>query len=691
MRSPSQLSSESPALDGPAITLPAASVNPCQVLTDYLQHRWNQEVGESSLRLRCAPRQEQLLVLVEHVITEQPPVEETFGRIKALLEEAPESLWSGWLGAEDLPEQLTVNLFLRVAAQKRPYLEQQYDLNLLSGVAPDMFSLYCASTSTAPTVEAAGEVTPDSSVSTLALGSEDAASIALDPDIAAAFWPASDPLEFEPLDSDSLDPAAALGGDREAAEAASGSAAAGLEDGRSATDAALPEREEPLPREPLHIPRSVWAVGLGLCLATFAGGFYLASRPCFSRSCPPLTLAQQQAQDATELLQIANSWQDIERSREQLQGAISQLRNVPAWSSHNAEARGLRQRYRQLLEATTPVQDALRQASEAEKKTQLGTIQERQWQDVQAHWEAAISQLRSISPESPLYALAQDKLQQYQHNLEATQASLLREREGQRLLAQARNYAARPMAAVAASGNAASQGDQNADNLAVLQQTEARLADAIFTLKKIPQGTTAYQEAMRLTARYQSELSINQGQQSQEASIVDSYRQALAYAEDAKRSEASNQWKDAREFWQTALSRIEQIPSQSPYFNKAQSLVPEYTYALQAAERQANQQEALAQVKAELDVICAGSPQVCTYEVTPSRIAVQLTLDYERAVLTAGAVGDEYSRMGALQHVQELEKSLESASNRARIPLELFDPDGVLVGSHHPRERLGTI
>lgn len=688
MRLHSQLSAESPALDSPPITLPAASVNPCEALGSYLQHRWNAEVGESSIRLRCAPRGQKLLVLIEHVIAEQPPVDETFRRVEALLEEAPESLWESWLGEGELPEQVSLLLFLRVLDQPRPYLEHQHDINLLSGVAPGMLPLLDPEAAAAQAAANGSlPIAPNGEVSALALrrsaaqgevGDEAAEpepvapgparlDSALDPEVAEAFLPEHLLLEpFPPEDG-------VEGGYR---------GKAGPADREEAPDpVAFPAREEPLAREPFHVPKSVWAAGLCLCLATFVGSFYIASRPCYARSCPPLTLAQQQAQEAKALLQVANSWQDIERSRTQLQSALQQLRNVPGWSSYGVEAKGLRSRYRQLLEAMTPVQEALQQASEAEQKTEFGQIQTRQWQDVQAHWEAAIAQLRSVPAQSPLYALAQDKLKQYETTLAGVQANLLREQEGQRLLEEARDYAAETVAVV----------DDQLEALEVLQQAEARLADAIFTLKKVPRGTQAHQEAMRLMTRYQSELSINRGQQSQEAFIVDSYQEALAYAEDAKRFEGQGRWNDARDHWQTALNRIDQIPSKSPYFNKAQALVSEYTYALRVAEQQAAQQDALARVAAELDVICAGSPQVCTYEVSTSRISVQLTLDYERAVLTAGVIGDEQSRFGALQHVQELESALEAASNTAQIPLELYDPDGVMVGSHQPRRGLGTI
>ncbi len=676
-----RLQSKSPAesmtaTDGPIITMPSAGSNPCRGLGDYLQRRWSEEVGESSIKLRCAPRRQQLLVLLEHAIAEQPPVSETFHRIQALLEEAPECLWLSWLGEDkDLPEVVKSSMFMRVSNVRKSYAERQYDINLMAGVAPGMAPLDMDELSSSndlmledllvqtpvgvADVELEEAINPESASETKNEQKEEE----------RGFAPleASAATEIEPADKSISTLALRPNNDQEEEKSQDKTVDSTLSDS--------PEREAPLAKEPFHIPKGVWAAGLGLCLATFVGSFYVASRPCLVSSCPALALATQQGQEATNLLQVANTGDDLEQSRQQFEVALRSLRRVPGWSSYGAEAKGLRGGYRKLLASLMPVEDAFKQADLAEQKMSLGTASPERWQEIQIHWEAAIAQLRTVTPQSPLYALAQDKIKQFDEYRSQAQVSLEREQEGQRLVTEARGYVT----------NLATDDRGDEDPLFFLQQTESRLEDAIFTLKQVPKGTAAYSQAVRLLSSYQSELSINQGQQSQEAFIVDSYREALLYAEDAKRAEAEDRWRDAKDHWQTALNRIDQIPAKSPYFNKAQSLVTEYTYALQTAEQQAEQQIALYQVESELDVLCAGSPKVCTYEVTPNKISVQLTLDYERAVLTAGSLGDEDSRTGALRHVQELEAALEASSNTAQIPLELYDPDGVLVGTHQPR------
>ncbi|NJN32455.1 MAG: hypothetical protein HC824_20045 [Synechococcales cyanobacterium RM1_1_8] len=705
--------------DRPVLTLPSPDANPCQCLGDYLQQRWEQEVGYSTLQIHCAQipsaqipsaqipsaqipsappssaspspalRREQFLVVVEHAITEQPPVAPTFQRLIALLEEAPECLWLDWLGEdEDSPEIVQGRFFLRVLGQARAYVEQPGSINLMAGVAPGMVPLTATLAAEAVGAKAQTFLETETQAQSAASGSSHFPTPPAPAESAAplghpaASAPAPERQPDSPDWSESSQPATAPA----EAGAIPGQGPEPLGAAANAPqDLQYPGREAPLEQTPLHIPKAIWAGGLGLCLAMFLGSFYIASRPCLLRDCPALMLAERQGQEATERLQTANSLDDIDRSRQQLQAALKQLRQVPGWSSYGAEARGARSRYRKLVEALTPVEEALAQADQAEEKTQLGTAKPERWQEISAHWEAAIAHLQGVAPSNPLYALAQDKLKQYEALKLQAQTSLENEEAGQRLLQEARGYIA-----AAPARSEGSAGGEEDDALAALQRSESRLEDAIFTLKKVPRNTTAYQESVRLLASYQAELAMNQGKQSREAFIVNSYREALLYAEDAKRAEGDSNWQKAKEDWQTALGRIDQIPTSSTYFTKAQSLVTEYTYALQAAEQRAQEDLALNQLRGELDSLCAGSPRVCTHEISPSSIRVRLTLDYERAVLTAGAVGDEDSRTGALRHVQELESALESFSNAAQIPLELYDPDGVLVGTHQPRQGYGS-
>lgn len=671
----------SPALGTPTITLPSAAANPYRPLEEYL----NEQFAEGSgLEIRCAPREDRLLVLVEHAIAVQPPIQQTFAEVKAKLESIPPAVWSAvWTADPERktpPESLKASFFIRVLHQKQPYGNAEETVIPLSqetgrGLGLELLE---GDSVVAETVLDQGQpLLPAASTLDQLLGDADfSEEVSLDPEVAAAFSPEHLRLEPLPPTRDPDTPAAAPpleASDAERLDDASGDDAHPDEGDEDYED------EGPI-QEPFHIPRSVWAAGLGLCLFTFGSSFYVASRPCWFRSCPPLTVAQEQVEEVNGMLQVASTWDDLEAARQELSEALRQLRAVPGWTSHGEQARSLRTRYRRLLKSLTPLQDALEQADLAQQKSGVGQLKIKQWQEVMVHWEAAIAQLKGVAPDSPMYALAQDKLAQYEANFETASNRLAQEQEAQRLLSEARSLASE-----------APKTSDDLEMLAFLQRTQIKLQDALFTLRQVPRGTTAYTEAVRLMSRYESELSLNQGQQTREEFIVNSYRDAQGSAESAKIAEANGRWPDARDHWKAAITSLNQVPSASSYYAEAQGMLSEYAYALQEAEKEAQKYAELEKIKAELDEVCDGSPQVCRYDVTPQLIKVTLTLDYERAILTAGSVGDEDSRISALNHVHSLETALEKTSNRAQIPLELYDPDGVLVGMHQPRGSLGAI
>ena len=692
----------SPALGTPTITLPDAAANPYLALEEYLNE--HQPEG-SGLVLRCAPRGEELLVLIEHAITLQPPIKETFARVKAQLEATPAEVWTQHPEFGEPPQQLRVSFFICVLAQRQPYgsgeevvvpLSQQANLELLEEDLLESDRVSEAAATGQPSLPTIANVVGGASSlqglmqdpssdsllgdadfsAELAKGrpAEGPAEIALDPEVAAAFSP--EHLRLVPLPEEEGSHSAYPPSPQEEGEHEYGGDYDDSDDSNYGND----EEEAPIEEGPLHIPRSIWAAGIGLCLLTFGSSFYVASRPCWFRSCPPLASAQSQVEEASSMLQAATTWDDLESARQELNGALRQLRAVPGWTSYGEQAQGLRSRYRGLLKSLAPIQDALKQADLAQEKSGAGQLKIKQWQEVLVHWEAAIAQLRGVSADSPLYALARDKLTQYEASLETASRRLAEEQEAQQLLSEARSLAS----------DIPNRND-GLEMLEFLQRTQIKLQDALFTLRKVPRGTTAYAEAVRLMSRYESELSLNQGQQSKEEFIIDRYRDALSRAESAKVAEANGRWPDARDHWDAAIASMNQVPSSSSYYAEAQGLISEYAYALQKAEKEAEQYLALQDIEAELNEICEGSPQVCQHSVTPQLLKVTLTLEYERAILTAGSVGDEDSRISALNHVHSLETALEKISNQAQIPLELYDPDGVLVGMHQPRGSLNSI
>jgi hypothetical protein len=125
-----------------------------------------------------------------------------------------------------------------------------------------------------------------------------------------------------------------------------------------------------------------------------------------------------------------------------------------------------------------------------------------------------------------------------------------------------------------------------AQSLPHWQLVYATWQTALNRLKQIPQGTTAYEEAQQLSAFYLPKMASARDRKTQEQFAANAYNQGLRLAQLAKNSQANNQWSVALTHWRNALSYINQVPRDTFYYGKAQSLVAPYTAALKQAQGQ---------------------------------------------------------------------------------------------------------
>jgi tetratricopeptide (TPR) repeat protein len=629
-----------------------------QQLEQHLQSIW-QAKQLLPATIRCGSRQNRLLILVEHDadVALNPP--DAFAHLQAWLSELPVELKAILAGSD----QSTAALYVRIKSHKQPYAGKLYKAppeTILPGsdhpapvTPPD--PAFQTSTSTAFGPDNSSRVTPGIISASIDPDAQpDSPGSQLDEESLRRALPES--LDELNRNADRrTDPLEDLSGD---------------EPFPTVNGVELEfEEEPPLKREAFYVPMGVWAAGLGLCLTTFAGSFYLVSQPCLVRTCLPFEAAQRIGTSVTQMLQAANTWEDLERARSQLGLANLQLDRVPSWSRYGLQAQQQRSRYQSLALAIEPMQAALKQATLATQKTQGDALPIDSWREIAKIWDSVISQLKAIPSNSPLYSMAQDKLRQFQASQRQVEQRLTKEQEGQRLLVEARRLAA-PLS--------------DPTTLSDLEGTQSRLQQVVELLNAIPKATTAYEDAQQILATYESQLAAATNQQSQQQQAIDDYRRATEIASEARRLETQQEWSSATEQWQAAIASLQGIGISSPNYSEAQGQLGEYTIALKQAEQRASRSGAVAQARTALDGICSGTPTICTVEVTPDRIAVRLTAAYQQAVLTAGTIGDADSKVQAVDHVKTLELALQTTSDNARIPLELYDPDGTLVGTHSP-------
>jgi len=432
--------------------------------------------------------------------------------------------------------------------------------------------------------------------------------------------------------------------------------------------------------EGLRLPSGVWLTGIGLCLSTFLGSFWFMMQPCYVRPCTPLTQAEQLRRSAQEAMIEAENWDQLKTIAAHLEESQRLSRQVPRWSSYRERAKQLSVEVEGELAAFAPLTAAFEKAVQAVEQTKAPPYPVEEWQSIRGIWVDAIEGLRSIPQTNPTYPLAQRKIDQYQGYVELINKEIAKEEAAQTILKTAER-SAQLAQLQRKQWEDALQADPSIDRSDLVDRIQKNWEAALKTLEDVPPETIAFRSVEDHRERYQKERDRWQTQD-QSASLTSSiYQQAKEKAALAQDAERNGRWEIARNRWEVAMVNLQQISVKDPHYKEAQALLPQYTQAYQQAELQAQKLVQIEQTRQELETICATTPTICYYTVTSELIAVQLTLDYESQIISAGIGGDQKQ---AIAHLEGLESALENLSNTSKIPLELYDPDGSLLGSHRP-------
>jgi len=418
---------------------------------------------------------------------------------------------------------------------------------------------------------------------------------------------------------------------------------------------------------------SISIVGI-LCL----GSLYVMTSPCTSGTCKEISNAQQLSKNSAQNLQRPKSGQDILKARQQLQEAIHNLQSIPFWSSQHQNAQQMLKTYQVQANALEEVLKGLGKAEQASQKSQNPPHSEAEWLEIQKLWQEAIAQLQKTSQSSSAYPLAQQKLKAYKGYLVVVNQRLTAEQQAKKQLVSAQSAA-----------KIAETRQGIAQSLESWQLVETTWETAMKELQKIRPGTTAYQDAQQLINAYKPKLNEVRDRQVQEKFGANAYNQSLQIAQQAQNFGTNNQWGQATGSWRNALSYVKQVPKGTYYYGQAQVLVTSYADALKQAEGKLQIFTALQQASKDLDKVCAGTPKVCSYTITTSEIKVYLTPAYAQKVkqtaLEAQGKGDYKTQVGVVSHVYSLGESFGAVSDNARIRMEIYGPDGVLVETHEPK------
>ena len=417
--------------------------------------------------------------------------------------------------------------------------------------------------------------------------------------------------------------------------------------------------------------------GTGLSLVVFFSTLYALTRPCVVGVCRAIPEAQELSQRSAKTLQKPQSGKAILEAQQQLIDAIGILESIPIWSSKHDKAQELIKTYQAQAERVDQMVAGLKMAARASYKSANPPHPPSTWIEVQNLWREAIAQLEQLPTNSNLQPLAQQKIKDYKRNLAQTNQRLIKERQAQGYIQVAKDAA---LIAQARQGVAQS--------LPHWQLVYATWQTALNRLKQIPQGTTAYKEAQQLSALYVPKIAMVRDRKTQEQIAANAYNQGLRLAQLAKNSQENNQWSAALIHWRNALAYINQVPSDTFYYTKAQSLVAPYTAALKQTQGQLQLAVKFQQARSDMNQTCYGKTPVCNYTIQNNVIKVRLTPAYlemvRQVALNAKLRADSNAQAGVVNHILTLGEALEAISDNARIRVEVYAPDGSLIETHTP-------
>ena len=313
--------------------------------------------------------------------------------------------------------------------------------------------------------------------------------------------------------------------------------------------------------------------GTGLSLFIFLASLFLLTRPCVVGQCQAIADAQELSQTSLRRLQKPLSGKEVLEAQEQLMEAIRMLQSIPFWSGSYGKAQEQLKVYQAQAERVEEMVTALQTAARAAHKSENPPHPTARWVEIQGLWREAIARLEELPTNSNLQPLAQQKIKEYKQNLAASNQRLVKERNSQQRLQEAKDAA---LIAEARQGVA-----QSLENW---QLVYATWQIAMKRLKQIPQGTTAYEQAQQLSSLYLPKMSSVQDKKTQEQFAVNAYNQGLQLAQLAKNAQLDNQWSVAVVHWRNALTNMNQVPKDSFYYSKTQSLVQSYSNALKQAK-----------------------------------------------------------------------------------------------------------
>jgi hypothetical protein len=416
----------------------------------------------------------------------------------------------------------------------------------------------------------------------------------------------------------------------------------------------------------------IFVAVIGVIVSATFGGAYVATRPCLITKCNQLKTAQYFNNSYGELINQINSVEELASLQRKIDVARTNLRQIPRISPYSQQSQQLDIDLSNKSEKMQQVFTAAQAALIATQKSQTPILNLKELQDKQRLWRQAIAPLETINRNDALYQLAQQKLPSYRANLKTVNQQLLAEDRWLKKLTSAKAVA------MVAEKRAAT-----AKTLKDWQKVQSTWQVAVNALTPIPLKSAAHSDAQKQIFEYKPRLLAAKGRVTKELMAAKTYQTAVNAVNLAKDYERKNQWQEAVQSWQTALSSSQRVASNSLYNIEAQRLVEPVSNSLERAREKLAVYTRIQKTRSDLERTCAGDIRICTYLMKNQGITVRITPDYEQSLqdslIEASTQGNPDIIDGVNNHLQTLQQALEAISENADVPLLVYDAQGNVI------------
>jgi hypothetical protein len=417
--------------------------------------------------------------------------------------------------------------------------------------------------------------------------------------------------------------------------------------------------------------------GLGL-LAIGSGAGYMGTRPCVFSTCTQLNSANQLTQSSLAVVNTPGvTGQEVLTAQKQLHQSVDNLKSIPLWSGNYGNAqKTLQSTTAHAADLDTAV-TAMNRAYKAALIVKTPPIPLLKWQQSKQMWTDSIASLGTIPTSSQIYPLARQKLTDYQGRLGDIERRILTETTADQKLKSAVDGI-----------KVATQSQLTATSLVQLRAVKTQWTQASDLLNSIPPSTNAYGQAQELLKSYQTKITAAQEKVVEEDKAAQNYQLAVKLAQSAKLSQKSDKLAQAVSEWNQSVVAIQSVPQHSVIYAQAKPLAFEYTKSFQQTEEKLKTTQKIGLANKDLQRTCAGSPQICTYTINNKAIVVRLmslyTQTLSQTAMAASTQGDSNAKTGIINHVNTLGNALQTISENAKLPLEIYGADGKQIQNYRP-------